>query len=106
MLKKQEPISYTFDNLTNALHANNYIVNDYMCENPWSGGKIEAVPNYVGSDYTCEYPWSDEKLESVPGIKFDNDSLSEIISQAVREALKGENLFVTPKIEKYLIKHR
>ncbi len=62
--------------------------------------------NYINADYLCENPWSVEGIETVPGIEIDKDSLSEIISRVVGEAFKEKNLLVTPKIEKYHIKHR
>lgn len=83
-LKKQESMPYTVANLADTLDANNYINSDYLCENPWS---VKGV-------------------ETVPGIEIDKDSLSEIISQTIREVLKEESMLVTPKIEKYHIKHR
>jgi hypothetical protein len=88
MLKKQKPMSYTAANLADTLDVNNPINSDYL------------------NDYLCENPWSVKGVETVPGIEFDKDSLSEIISQTIREVLKEESMLVTPKIEKYHIKHR
>lgn len=87
-LKKQESMPYTVANLADTMAANNYINSDYL------------------SDYLCENPWSAKGVETVPGIEIGKDSLSEIISQTVREIIKEENLIATPKIEKYHIKHR
>lgn len=85
MLKKEEPMTYAVANLADTLGANNYINNDYLCENPWSVKGIEAVP----------------------GIEVDKGgSLSEIIREAIREAIQEKNLLATPEIEKYHIKHR
>lgn len=87
-LKKEEPMTYAEANLTDTLDVNNPINSDYL------------------NDYLCENPWSVKGIETVPGIEFDKDSLSEIISQTIREVLKEESMLVTPKIEKYHIKHR
>ena len=68
---------------------------------------VSDATSYIGNDYLCENPWSIKGIETVPGIEIDKDSrLSEIISRAVREAIKEENMLVTPEIEKYHIKHR
>ena len=87
-LKKQEPTSYGITSLPDTLDVNNPINSDYL------------------NDYLCENPWSVRGIEAAPGIEFDKDSLSEIISQTIREVLKEESMHVTPKIEKYHIKHR
>lgn len=74
----------------------NIYTNDYLCEYPWSVKGVETVPGFeVNKDSLSE-----------SGIEFDKDSLSEIISQTIREVLKEESMLVTPKIEKYHIKHR
>lgn len=86
-LKKEEPMTYAEANLTDTLDANNY-------------------SKYINSDYLCENPWSVKGIEAVPGFEVNKDSLSEIISQTIREVLKEESMLVTPKIEKYHIKHR
>ena len=88
MLKKQKPMSYTAANLADTLDVNNPINSDYL------------------NDYLCENPWSIKGIETVPGIEIDKGSLSEIVREAIREAIKEENLLVTPEIEKYHIKHR
>ena len=75
-------MSYTINSLTDALGVN------------------------INSDYLCENPWSIKGIEAEPWIEVGKDSLSEIINQAVREAIKEKNLLVTPEIEKYHIKHR
>lgn len=78
----KKPMSYTINSLTDALGVN------------------------INSDYLCENPWSIKGIEAEPWIEVGKDSLSEIINQAVREAIKEKNLLVTPEIEKYHIKHR
>ena len=88
MLKKQKPIHYTADDFVNKLDVNNPINSDYL------------------SDYLCENPWSVKGIEAVPGIEVDKGSLSEIIREAIREAIQEKNLLATPEIEKYHIKHR
>lgn len=88
MLKKQKPMSYTTDDLVGTLDVNNPINSDYL------------------SDYLCENPWSVKGVEAVPGIEVDKGSLSEIIREAIREAIQEKNLLATPEIEKYHIKHR
>lgn len=88
MLKKQKPMSYTTDDLVGTLDVNNPINSDYL------------------SDYLCENPWSVKGIEAVPGIEVDKGSLSEIIREAIREAIQEKNLLATPEIEKYHIKHR
>ena len=88
MLKKQKPMSYTTDDLVGTLDVNNPINSDYL------------------SDYLCENPWSVKGIEAVPGIEVDKGSLSEIIREAIREAIQEKNLLASPEIEKYHIKHR
>ena len=88
MLKKQKPMSYTTDDLVGTLDVNNPINSDYL------------------SDYLCDNPWSVKGIEAVPGIEVDKGSLSEIIREAIREAIQEKNLLATPEIEKYHIKHR
>ena len=88
MLKKQKPMSYTTDDLVGTLDVNNPINSDYL------------------RDYLCENPWSVKGIEAVPGIEVDKGSLSEIIREAIREAIQEKNLLATPEIEKYHIKHR
>lgn len=83
-LKKEEPMTYAEANLTDILGANNPINSDYLCENPWSIKGIEATP----------------------GFEVSKDSLSEIIREAILEAIQEKNLLATPEIEKYHIKHR
>ena len=87
MLKKQKPMSYTTDDLVGTLDVNNPINSDYL------------------SDYLCENPWSVKGIEAVPGIEVDKGSLSEIIREAIREAIQEKNLLATPEIEKYHISH-
>ena len=86
-LKKEEPMTYAEANLTDMLDANNY-------------------SKYINSDYLCENPWSVKGIEAKPWIEVGKDSLSEIIREAIREAIQEENALATPKIEKYHIKHR
>jgi hypothetical protein len=62
--------------------------------------------NPINSDYLCENPWSVKEIEAKPWIEVGKDSLSEIIREAIREAIQEENALATPKIEKYHIKHR
>lgn len=81
-------MSYTTDDLVGTLDVNNPINSDYL------------------SDYLCENPWSVKGIEAVPGIEVDKGSLSEIIREAIREAIQEKNLLATPEIEKYHIKHR
>lgn len=81
-------MSYTTDDLVGTLDVNNPINSDYL------------------SDYLCENPWSVKGIEAVPGIEADKGSLSEIIREAIREAIQEKNLLATPEIEKYHIKHR
>ncbi len=57
-------------------------------------------------DCLCENPWTVKGIEAEQENKIDWDALSEIINRAVREAIQEENALVTPKIEKYHIKHR
>ena len=57
-------------------------------------------------DCLCENPWTVKGVETESEAKIDWSGLSEIISRVVREAIKEENLLVTPEIEKYHIKHR
>lgn len=90
-LKKEEPMTYAEANLADTLATKDYgkyINSDYL------------------RDYLCENPWSVKGIEAVPGIEIGKDSLSEIISQTIREVLKEESMLATPKIEKYHIKHR
>jgi len=86
-LKKEEPMTYAEANLTDTLDANNY-------------------SKYINSDYLCENPWPVKGIEAKPWIEVGKDSLSEIIREAIREAIQEENALATPKIEKYHIKHR
>lgn len=65
-----------------------------------------CVDSPINNDYLCENPWPIRGIEAEPWSEVGNDSLSDIISRAVREAIKEDNLQVTPKIEKYHIKHR
>ena len=57
-------------------------------------------------DCLCENPWTIRGIDAEPEIKIDGDTLSEIINRAVREAIQEENTLISPKIEKYHIKHK
>ena len=57
-------------------------------------------------DCLCENPWTVKGIETEQETKIDWGGLSEIINRAVREAIQGDSTFITPKIEKYHIKHR
>ena len=81
-------MSYTTDDLVGTLDVNNPINSDYL------------------GDYLCENPWSVKGIEAKPWIEVGKDSLSEIIREAIREAIQEKNLLATPEIEKYHIKHR
>lgn len=65
-----------------------------------------ATNIYMNDNCLCENPWTIKGIEAEPEIKIDGDTLSEIINRAVREAIQEENALVTPKIEKYHIKHK